>query len=250
MDDVTPSSYGDAIADRYDAMYPAPTGANADTITAVLADLAGGGRILELGIGTGRLALPLAARGLEVVGIDSSPSMVAKMREKPGGVDIAVTIGDLRDVAVPGRFHLVFIAFNTLFALLTQDDQVACFRNVADRLVPGGRFLIEAFVPDLTRFDQGQRLSVTEIGADRVLIDAAMHDAANQSVDSQHIEVTPDGEHHLVPVAIRYAWPSEIDLMAKLADLDLESRWADWNRAPFTSASGGHISTYRKPAEN
>jgi SAM-dependent methyltransferase len=213
---------------------------------AFLVEHAAAGPVLELGVGTGRLALPLAARGVEVHGIDASERMVARLRSKPGGERLPVTVGDFTDVAVAGRFQLVFVAFNTFFALLTQDAQVRCMAGVAGRLLPGGAFVVEAFVPDLTRFDHGQEVSAVEVGLDRVRLDVARHDPVNQRVDSQHLELGPGGIR-CDPVRVRYAWPGELDLMARLAGLALEERWAGWRREPFTAASAQHVSVYRKP---
>jgi SAM-dependent methyltransferase len=242
--DYDESTYGDRIADVYDDWYAAldPTPA-ADT----LAELARGGRALELAIGTGRIALPLAARGIEVHGIDASEEMVAKLRAKPRGDAIPVTMGDFADVAVDGRYALVFVAFNTFFALLTQDDQVRCFANVAAHLADDGVFVLEAFVPDLGRFDRGQRVNVTRIEADSVMLDVSLHEPVEQRVSSQHVVFDGRGAR-LQPVSIRYAFPAELDLMAKLAGLELRERWGGWSREPFTAASGSHVSVYGRPA--
>jgi SAM-dependent methyltransferase len=241
MQDYGPETYGDRIAPLYDELYEREL----DTEAAVdaLARLAGPGPVLELAIGTGRVAVPLAQRGIDVRGIDASEAMVARLRAKPGGADIPVTMGDFADVGADGPFSLVYVTFNTIFALLTQDDQVRCFRNVAARLADGGRFVIEAFVPDLARFDRGQRIGVSAVRLDRVDLDVSRHDAVNQRVDSQHIFVTDQGMQ-LAPVSLRYAWPSELDLMARLAGLQLVDRWGGWHGEPFTNASTGHVSVY------
>ena len=240
MEDYGPKTYGDRIADVYDGLYSGlDTGAAVET----LAELAGQGPVLELAIGTGRLALPLAERGLEVHGIDASEGMVAKMREKPGGDRIPVTMGDFADVAVEGRFSLVFVAFNTLFALLTQEDQIRCFENSAARLADDGVFVIEVFFPDLARFDRGQRTQTNFVEADRVMIDASRHDPVEQRVDSAHVVITESGTK-LYPVNVRYAFPPELDLMARLAGLRLRDRWGDWRRGPFTAQSPRHVSVY------
>ena len=241
MQDYGPETYGDRIAGVYDSLYEDLL----DTEAAVgtLARLAGAGPVLELAIGTGRLALPLAQRGLDVRGIDASEEMVARLRAKAGGADLPVAMGDFADVDVEESFSLVYIAFNTIFALLTQHDQVRCFRNVAGRLAAGGRFLVEAFVPDLARFDRGQRVGVTSVRLDQVDFEVSRHDAVNQRVDSQHIFVTEHGTQ-LYPVSLRYAFPSELDLMARLAGLELQERWAGWSEEPFTNSSTGHVSVY------
>jgi SAM-dependent methyltransferase len=245
MDDYGPSTYGDHIADVYDAWFhpPSDPGAAVD----VLAERAGSGPALELAIGTGRIALPLATRGVEIRGIDASTAMVDKLREKPGGTDIPVTMGDFTDVAVEGRFRLVFVVFNTLFALLTQDDQRRCVRNVADHLTDDGVFVVEAFVPDLARFDRGQRVQTHRLDTGRVFLDVSMHDPEHQRVSVQLVVLEESG-FRMFPVELRYVWPSELDLMAALAGLRLRERWGGWNREPFTG-EGKHVSVYeRAPA--
>ncbi|SRR6266508_987582 len=242
MEDYGPETYGDRIADVYDTLY---SGLDTDGAVETLAELAGSGPVLELAIGTGRLALPLAERGLEVHGIDASEAMVAKLREKPGGDAVPVTFGDIADVAVDGSYSLVFVAFNTLFALLTQEDQLRCFANVAPRLADGGVFVVEAFFPDLARFDRGQRMQTNTVEAGRVFLDASRHDPIEQRVDSMHIVISEQGTK-LYPVAIRYAFPPELDLMARLAGLHLRERWGDWSRGPFTAQSMRHVSVYAR----
>jgi SAM-dependent methyltransferase len=241
MEGYGPATYGDRIADVYDQLYGEAFDVSA-TVDA-LAGLAGGGRSLELAIGTGRVALPLRARGIEVEGIDASEAMVERMRAKPGGRDVPVTFGDFADVAVEGDFQLIFIVFNTLFALTTQDDQARCFANVARRLSRGGSFVVEAFVPDLGRFDRDQRVHASEVRVDRVMLDVSRHDAVNQVVTSQHLLLTGE-ETRMYPVHIRYAWPSELDLMARLAGLKLRDRWGGWKREKFDSSSWSHVSMY------
>jgi SAM-dependent methyltransferase len=232
-------SYGERVAGVYDDWY---SDYDSEAIEA-LADLAHGGRALELGIGTGRIALPLAARNVEVHGIDAASSMISRLCAKPGGNRINVTEGNFTDVAVDGEFALVYVVFNTFFALSSQEEQVRCFRNVAAHLSSGGCFVIEAFVPDLTRFSGGQVNWATKVTADEVELDVGRHDAAAQRVISQKVVLT-DGSVRLYPVQIRYAWPSELDLMAQLAGLHLRERWSSWKREPFTSDSGKHISIY------
>jgi SAM-dependent methyltransferase len=240
-----PSTYGDRAAARYDELFTHPSASEA--CIDLLAELAGKGPALELGIGTGRVALPLAARGVEIRGIDSSRRMVAKMRAKKGGRRIPVTFGDFAGVPVKGSYSLVFVVFNTFFGLLTQDDQVRCFENVAKRLAPGGAFLIEAFVPDLTRFDRGQRMDAVHVDteSDLVQFHASAHLAALQQVHTQQF-VAERGKLSMSPLRIRYAWPSELDLMARIAGLRLRERWSGWGRTPFTSASGAHVSVYER----
>ncbi|HEY3259551.1 MAG TPA: class I SAM-dependent methyltransferase [Pseudonocardiaceae bacterium] len=236
------STYGDRIADKYDTWH-AHMDETTPATAALLAELAGDGPALELAIGTGRVALPLAERGVEVHGLDASEAMIARLRAKPGGQRIPVTVGDFADVAVDGRFRLVYIVFNSLFALLTQAEQVRCFRNVAAHLTGDGVFVVEAFVPDLGRFDRGQRTGVTRIGLDEIILDVSRHEPVTQTVDSQHVVVRADGVR-LQPVRIRYAWPAELDLMAMLAGLRLRDRWGGWHSEPFTAASAGHVSVY------
>ncbi len=245
MPEYGPSTYGERIAEVYDEWPGIPQ--DTEATVAFLARLAGSGPVLELGIGTGRLAIPLARRGLRVHGIDASEAMVAKLRAKPGGGDIPVTVGDFADVAVRGPFSLVFVVFNTFFALLAQDDQVRCFANAAARLTTDGVFVIEAFVPDLARFDRGQRVNATQVDTHRVQLDASHHDPVEQRVRSSHVVLREEGIR-LYPVHIRYAWPSELDLMARLAGLRLRERWGGWQGEPFTAASPRHVSVYERAA--
>jgi len=248
-DEYGPETYGDRIAAIYDRWLEdaGPAGTTAPAVE-FLASLAGDGPVLELGIGTGRIALPLAARGVEIHGVDASTEMVARLRGKPGGDGIPITIGDFAGVPVDGAYSMIFVAFNTIFGLLTQDDQVRCFRESAAHLAPGGAFVLEAFVPDLSRFDRGQRVDATLVQNDRVLLDAARHDPATQTVSASHVLLSEEGTR-IYPVRLRYAWPSELDLMARLAGMRLRERFGGWNREPFTAASGGHVSVYeREPA--
>lgn len=238
-------TYGDLIADVYDDLHSTPALDPTAEVT-LLAELARGGKALELGIGTGRVALPLSKAGVEVHGIDASEAMVAKLRAKRGGRRISVTIGDFADVPVTGKFDLVFVVFNTFFGLTTQEQQIRCFQNVAGRLKRGGLFLIRGFIPDLTRFQRGQSMTAVRVELDRVMIDVSRHDAVTQTVNAQQIWITESG-NRLFPVRLRYAWPSEMDLMARLAGMRLRDRWSDWARGPFTEASQFHISVYEKP---
>jgi SAM-dependent methyltransferase len=244
MKDYDESTYGDRVADVYDEWY---AGLDPGPAAATLAELARSGPALELAIGTGRVALPLAARGVEVHGIDASEAMVARLRAKPGGEAIPVTMGDFADVGVEGRFALIYIVFNTFFALFSQDDQVRCFANVAAHLADDGVFVIEAFVPELARFERGQRVNANRVETDLVILDVSLHDPVEQRVSSQHVVLQPDAVR-LQPVAIRYAFPAELDLMARLAGLELRERWGGWEREPFTAASGQHVSVYARPA--
>ena len=243
MAEYEAGTYGERIADDYDEIFAGRS--DADEAADFLVGLAGAGPALELGIGTGRLALPLAARGVMVHGIDASERMVEKLREKPGGAEIPVAIGDFADVGVDGPFSLVYVVFNSFFGLLSQEEQVRCFRNVADRLTPGGTFVVEAFVPDPTRFSRGGNLECVRVETDRVLLSATRHDAVQQALVSQYVVFT-EGGIRLYPARLRYAWPSELDLMAQLAGLRLRDRWASWRREPFTAASTGHVSVYER----
>ncbi len=211
---------------------------------AFLERLARGGPALELAIGTGRIALPLAARGIRVDGIELSSAMVARLRAKPGGDELSVTLGDFADVPVEGRYRLVFVVFNSLFNLLAQDDQVRCFENVAAHLTDDGLFVVEAFVPGyLHRLRDDQYVIAEGIRVDEVRLDVARHDPATQRLEKNHVALTTGGIR-LNPIVLRYAWPSELDLMARIAGLHLEERWAGWDREPFTSASRAHVTVY------
>jgi SAM-dependent methyltransferase len=241
MENYGAATYGERMADVYDDLYGArPTTAAS---VAFLEERARGGPALELAVGTGRVALPLAARGVQVDGIDASPAMVAKLRAKPGGDALDVTFGDFADVPVAGRYRLVYLVFNTFFALLTQDDQLRCFANVAAHLTDDGVFVIEAFVPDLGRFHRNQHVGAIDIAADRVHLDVSRHDLATQRVDATHV-IFGDGAVQLFPVALRYAWPGELDLMARLAGLTLHHRYGGWEGEPFDSSSTMHVSVY------
>lgn len=239
MDSYSEPTYNERLADVYDQWFSSYTDAAIDTLT----KLAGTGRALELGIGTGLVALPLAERGVEVHGVDSSPAMVSKLRAKPGGDSILVTMGDFADVAVEGEFSLVFVVFNTFFSLQSQKEQARCFRNVAAHLAPDGVFLIEAFVPDASLFTGERSLKITAATNDRVSLKVSEHDPVEQRIKSQHV-VIRDGEIKLFPVEVRYAWPAELDLMAELAGLKLVHRWGNWGQEKFSAGSEKHISVY------
>ncbi len=242
MDEYTASTYGDRIAGEYDEFYRP---ANVPERVDVLAELAAGGRALELGIGTGTFALPLAARSVEVYGIDASKAMVDQLRLKEGGATIPVTIGDFADVEVEGAFSLVFVISNTLFMLTEQEDQIRCFENFVSHLDESGVFLVHAFVPDVSMFDNGERLSADLPDLASVGMDVSVHDAMNQVVDFRHIHLSEEGIR-MYPGRLRYAWPSELDLMARLAGLLLRERWADWRGSVFTSVSRSHVSIYER----
>jgi SAM-dependent methyltransferase len=209
-----------------------------------LAQLAGPGPALELGIGTGRIALPLAARGIRVDGVDLSPAMVDQLRAKPGGDQLSVTMGDLADVPVSGTYRLIYVVFNTLFNLLTQGDQVRCFENVAAHLVDDGSFVVEAFVPTfLYQLRNHQYVDAEAVEVDEVRLDLLRHDPATQMIEESHVSLSRAGVR-LNPVVQRYAWPSELDLMAQIAGLRRKGRWGGWVREPFNSSSSAHVSVY------
>jgi SAM-dependent methyltransferase len=214
-----------------------------DPVLDFLADLAGSGRALELAIGTGRIALPLAQRGVPVHGIDMSKAMVARLRAKPGGEDIGVTIGDFATTTVDGAFSVAYLVFNTISNLTTQEEQVACFRNVAAHLEPGGCFVIEVGIPELQRLPPGETFRVFHASESRWGIDE--YDVANQGLISHHFEIV-DGRLERNSVPFRYTWPSELDLMAQLAGMSLRERWSGWKREPFTSESRKHVSVWEK----
>ena len=239
-----PETFGQLNAGDYDLLHnPGTTDAAVD----LLADFALPGRTLEMAIGTGRVALPLARRGCRIEGIEASPEMIAKLREKPGGADIPVTMGDMAEVKAEGQFDFIFLIFNTLYNLTSQEAQVRCFRNAADMLAPGGAFLIEAFVPDLAQFHNNRGLKPRHIDVNSLALEAAIHDPVTQRIDYQYLRITPEGMR-LTPLPMRYAWPQETDLMAQLAGLMPETRWGGWDRCAFTADSRMHISVYRKPA--
>jgi SAM-dependent methyltransferase len=243
VEEYDASTYGQRIARVYDAWHEERFARQTVEAVSFLLDAAGEGPVLELGVGTGRLAIPLADQGLRVHGIDGSRRMVAAMRAKPGGRRVRVTIGDFERFPMTGSFSLVFVAFNTFFGLLSQEAQVRCFRHVARHLQPGGRFVVEAFVPDLSRFDDDQRTSAVAIDTDSVRLDASLHDPVEQRVTAGRV-VLLEGRVELYPVQLRYAFPSELDLMARLAGMRLRERWSNWRRDPFTSESRGHVSLY------
>ncbi|MET8681126.1 class I SAM-dependent methyltransferase [Streptomyces sp. NPDC004647] len=218
-----------------------------DPAVDVLAELAGDGQTLEFGIGTGRIALPLARRGVPVHGIDVSRAMVARLRAKPGGDAIGLTIGDFATTRVAaGTFAVAYLVFNTINNLTTQDAQVACFRNAAAHLRPGGCFVIEVGVPDLRRLPPGQNAVPFHISPTRWAFDT--YDVGTQAMSSNYVTIV-GGRAEYWSIPFRYVWPAELDLMARLAGLRLRDRWEGWTRAPFTSESRQHVSVWEKPAE-
>jgi SAM-dependent methyltransferase len=238
--------FGERVAERYDEsaadmFLPSVV----DPAVEFLADLVGRGAALELGIGTGRIALPLAQRGIRVHGIDLSEAMVARLRVKPGSEQIGVTIGDFATTTVEGRFSIAYLVFNTIMNLTTQDEQVACFQNVAAHLEPGGCFVIEVGVPGLQRLPPGETVRAFNVSATRLGFDE--YDVASQGLISHHYSVVDD-ELEVVSMPFRYVWPSELDLMARLAGMSLRERWSGWKREPFTSDSTKHVSVWEKAA--
>lgn len=243
---MTDGVWNEAVAAGYDEGSPDmfDPGLLGSTVD-LLAGYAGGGRALEFAIGTGRVALPLSERGVAVSGIDNSPAMLGVLRGKPGADRLEIAEGDMATGTVPGEFDLVYLVYNTITNLLTQAEQVACFRNAARHLRPGGRFLIEVFVPDLRRFPPGAAAQVFQLADDKVGLDTL--DLLTQRLTSHHFAVR-DGAGSVFLSHHRWAWPSELDLMAELAGLTLESRWAGWSREPFTADSTSHVSVWTKPA--
>jgi SAM-dependent methyltransferase len=237
--------FGERVAAAYDAhsagMFDAAVvGPAVDR----LAELAGGGRALEFAVGTGRIALPLAERGVRVTGIDNSEPMLARLREKPGAERLEAVLGDMTETRVDGEFSLVYLVFNTIGNLTTQDAQVACFENAAAHLRSGGRFVIEARVPELQRLPLGQ--TVLPWRADPGGMSYYVYDVVTQRLSGQHYYIE-DERIRASPIEMRYAWPSELDLMARLAGLRLEHRWGGWSGEPFTALSPAQVSVYVKP---
>ena len=234
-------TYGNEVASVYDDWYSEVDSHAIDR----LAELTGDGKALELGVGTGRIALLLAAREVNVSGIDVSQSMLDQLKEKTGAEKVGLHCGSFLDLDVPGQFDVIYVVFNTIYMLTSQADQVRCFKSVASHLTNNGVFLLEAFVPDLNRFQGNQANWVQKITEEVVQLDVGLHDAVQQTVTSQKV-VLRNGDVRLYPLKIRYAWPSELDLMAQVAGLRLCERWNDWQKTPFDSTSGKHISIYER----
>jgi SAM-dependent methyltransferase len=248
LSDVPENYFGEEVAAAYDETAEhdpmfAPEAIN--PVVDFLVELAGDGRALELGIGTGRIALPLAERGVRVDGIDLSEAMVARLRAKPGGDRIDVTIGDFATTKVDGPFTLVYLVYNTIQNLTTQDAQVACFQNVAEHLEPGGTFVIEVGLPDLQRLPFGETIRPFHLGETHLGFDT--YDVANQGLVSHHYTRSADGTFRYSWGPFRYVWPSELDLMARLAGMTLRERWSGWKREPFTSTSEKLVGVWEKP---
>jgi SAM-dependent methyltransferase len=238
------NQFGERIADRFDERYAQlAEPAVVDPIVDFLVERARGGAALELGIGTGRIALPLARRGLRVHGIELSDAMVAHLRAKPGAESVGVTIGDFATATVEGTFSVAYLVANTIMNLTTQDEQVACFRNVAAHLEPGGRFVIEVLVPGLRRLPPGEVFQPFDVSPSHLGFDE--YDVAQQGLISHHYWIE-DGRVEVFSPPFRYVWPSELDLMARLAGMKLRERWGGWGREPFTSESNKHASVWEK----
>jgi SAM-dependent methyltransferase len=238
--------FDERIAEGYETLWPELfEPAVVDPAVSFLADLAGTSAALELGIGTGRVALPLSQRGVRVHGIELSPAMVAQLQAKPGSADIGVTIGDFATTRVGGTFQLAYLVRNTITNLTTQGEQVACFRNVAAHLEPGGCFVIEVYIPELQRLPPGETIHVFTVTPTHLGFEE--YDVAAQIAFSHHYWVV-DGQLETFSSPHRYVWPSELDLMARLAGMTLRERWSDWNREPFTSDSRQHVSVWEKTA--
>lgn len=243
MRDFGPETFGELNADDYDQLHdPGTTEASVELLASLVP---AGGRVLELAIGTGRVALPLAARGLAVSGVEASPAMIAKLREKPGGEAIPVTLGDMAEVSAEGSFDLVFLIFNTLFNLTTQEAQIRCVARAAQALTDGGVFVVEAYVPDPSKFIDQQRVRVRHLGRRSLALEATVHDPVAQVINQSVVRFDSGGPT-LTPLPTRYAWPAELDLMARLAGLRLRERWGGWDRAPFTARSTMHVSVYAR----
>jgi SAM-dependent methyltransferase len=234
--------FDERVAARFDERYAhLADPAVVDPMVDFLVDRAGGGAALELGIGTGRIALPLAARGVRVHGIELSEAMAARLRAKPGGEEIGVTIGDFATTRVDGSFSLAYLVANTIMNLTTQEEQVACFRNVAAHLEPGGCFVIEVLVPGLRRLPSGETFQLFDVSPGHVGFDE--YDVARQGLVSHHYWIE-DEEVEVLSPPFRYVWPSELDLMAQLAGMTLSERYGGWRREPFTSESEKHVSVW------
>ncbi|GIG41858.1 methyltransferase [Cellulomonas phragmiteti] len=234
-------TYGARWSGIYDSLpWPEP-----DQTVDFLSGLAGDGRVLELAIGTGRVAIPLAARGIDVEGIDTSQKMIEMLRSKDGGEQIVVHEADISDFTLEDRYGLAFLVLNTIYALQSQDEQISCFESVAGVVEPGGHFVVEAFMPDPTRFRRNSWMQVHDIGLDHVIVEADRHDPSTQQILEQHIHIR-DGKIELFPAFLRYVWPSEMDLMARLTGFTLAARYGSWTKEPFTARSTQYVSVYRR----
>lgn len=239
-----PTTFGELNADAYDALHD--PGTTEDSVE-LIAELAGDGDILELAIGTGRMALPLAQRGLNVSGFDASPDMLAKLAAKPGGAAIPAWIAEMASFELGQTFDFAFLVFNTLYNLTSQEAQVQCFQRVAKHLKPGGRFLVEAFMPNRERFGDNHAVRTRKVSVDSVLLEAVDHDPVTQKIDYQYIRITPDGTT-LKPLPMRYVWPAELDLMARLVGLEPVEKWGGWRKEKLTPTSDMYVALYQRSA--
>lgn len=239
-----PRTFGELYAEEYDELHD--PGTTEDCVN-LIAELAQGRTILELAIGSGRVALPLKSKGFDICGFDASPEMLELLKRKPGGSEIETWVADMADFALDRKFGFAFLVFNTLYNLTTQSAQVSCFQRVADHLEPGGLFLVEAFMPYREGFERDQSLQAKRVSISTVWLEAAKHDPVTQTVDYQRIRITEDGSQ-LMPLAMRYVWPSELDLMAALAGLEPVEKWGGWHKQPLTASSDMYVALYARPA--
>jgi SAM-dependent methyltransferase len=248
-DDPADGWFPESVAADYDALGGANAPEAVEPAVQVLADLASGGPVLEFAVGTGRIAAPLAARGLPVKGIELSRAMAARITDKPGGEAVEVTIGDITVTRVEGAFSLVYLVFNTISNVTTQDGQVAVFCNAAAHLRPGGLFLIEVGLPDLRRLPPGQDTVPFTVAPDPQgggSVGFDQYDVVTQRFTSNHVTVSADGSGRFRRIPFRYAWPAEMDLMARIAGLQLRHRWSDWDRSELTQESTKHVSVWAR----
>jgi len=246
MKEYGPTTFGELNADEYDALHD--PGTTEDCVD-LIARLAGDGEILELAIGTGRIALPLKARGLNISGFDASPEMLKRLKDKPGGAELQTWVADMATFELGRQFDFAFLVFNTLYNLTSQAEQKQCFQHVARHLNPGGRFLVEAFMPNRERFVDNQAVRTKQVGFDRVWLEAVEHDPLAQTLHYQRIRIDQHGIV-LKPLPMRYVWPAELDLMAELAGLRPVSHWGGWHQQPLTATSDMYIKVYEKPLED
>jgi SAM-dependent methyltransferase len=242
MSGLTDPAFFDRYAHEYDDWTDVDPAPALDFLAGLVPD---GSRALELAVGTGRLAIPLAERGIAVEGIEGSAAMAERMRAKPGGSAIPTVIGDMADVGVTGPFRLAYLVFNTLFNLPSQQRQVDCFRNVGEVLEPGGLFVIECFIQDVTEFDRNQRVATRALAEDAVNMEFLLHDPVEQAITYQRVTFDAQGTT-MRPLRLRYCWPSELDLMAQLGGMRLRERYTDWDRSAFTASSRKHVSVYER----
>ncbi|MEM7459688.1 MAG: class I SAM-dependent methyltransferase [Pseudomonadota bacterium] len=242
MKEFGPSTFGDLNADEYDALHNPGT---TDDCVNLIADLAGHGDVLELAIGTGRVALPLVQQGLKISGFDASPQMLDILKHKPGGSDIPAWLADMASFDLEQEFDFAFLVFNTLYNLTTQDEQVRCFQQVAKHLRPGGKFLVEAFMPNRETFENNQAVRTKHVDYDKVWLEAVQHDPVAQTLNYQRIRISQNGTE-LKPLPMRYVWPAELDLMARLAGLSSVAHWGGWHKQPLNRDSAFYVALYER----